>query len=194
MSTIPKTPPRAVRGWSTALPLLPLYTSVGLLLTSFVGSLVTRAQGSYFGIVDVTALLIGLALMFITAPVTLSIASGRSDRFRAGVFYAGGGAALLAIWPFFVVWFVFPLGEGAHIACQYALGPSSGRILATTQSLFPMQIHCNTTQGSNMASVYSGWESAGLSSVTVLLVAAVAVGIWLMATRGRKAAEPQSTG
>jgi hypothetical protein len=167
---------------------LPFFIGVGLLLVSYVGSLVTRALDSYFGFVDVAALLIGVLLILIAAPLVQLPAHGQSDRFQAGMRYTGGSAALLAIWPFIVVWFVFPPGDGAHTACQDALGAGDGRILGTTRTLFPAQIHCDTTQGTSMASVYSGWESAGLSSVTVLLVAVVIFGIWLMATQGRKAA------
>lgn len=166
--------------------MLPFYISVGLFLASFIGSLFTRAYGSYFGFVDVTAFLIGLAILFITAPLVLTAASGPSNRFRIGVFCAGAGSALLALWPFVLVLLVFPTGESAHVACRDTLGGSGGRIIAITQSLFPTQIHCDTTQGTDMAAVYSGWESAGLSSVTLLLVAVVAVGVWLMATRGRR--------
>ena len=164
--------------------MLPFYISVGLFLVSFIGSFITEEESSYFGPVEVTTLLAGLALLFISAPLVLSTASRQSDRFRAGMFSAGTAAALLAVWPFVLVVLVFPVGNDARNACRDMVGASAGRITDITQSLFPTQIRCDTTQGANMASVYSGWESAGLSSVTLFLAGFVAVGIWLMTRHG----------
>ena len=182
-------PPLHNKDRSLRLPTLPFFIGVGFLLASYIGSLVTSALDSYFGFVEVYALLIGLVVLFITVPLSGLAARDRSDGFLAGMLCAGGGAALLAIWPFFVLWVVFPGGDGVHTACSDDLGASGGRIIdiETVRSLFPTQIFCNTTEGVK-ATVYSGWEAAGLSSVTVLLVAVVAFGIWLMATHGRKAA------
>jgi hypothetical protein len=129
-----------------------------------------------------SGLALGLLVLFVSAPLTVSAAHDGGPLFRRGLFFTTAGAVLLAVWPLALMAVIFPVGEAARVECMDDLGGTGGRITDITPSLIPAQVYCDTTQGVRWGAIFSGWESAGLTGVTLLLAASVVNGVWLIAS------------
>lgn len=107
---------------------------------------------------------------------------------RTGTAIAGFGFFALVLWRFIVAIFVFPRPEAAYEDCAQAV---FGTLTHVNYSVFPTQIYCETAEDDFGATIYSFWGSAGLTSVSVLLVLVILYGMWMVVRREKN--EPQPT-
>ena len=100
---------------------------------------------------------------------------------------AAGSGILLFIWPFVLGVILSPDPERVYSACLRATG---GVDMSLHDTVFPTQIYCQ--EGANSATYYTIWESAGLSSVLVVLVLAILYGVWMTIRRDESGPLPTS--
>ena len=107
-----------------------------------------------------------------------------SEALQTGAALLGTALATLIIWPFMLGFFIFPSSETVYSRC---LDATNGHLLHINRSIFPTQIYCETPDESYAGTIYSFWESAGLSLVIIVLVLAMFVGVWMMVRRNKRA-------
>ena len=100
---------------------------------------------------------------------------------------AAGAGILLFIWPFVLGVILSPDPERVYSACLSATG---GVDMSLHDTVFPTQIYCQ--EGLSSATYYTVWESAGLSSVFVILVLAILYGVWMMIRLDESGPQPTS--
>jgi hypothetical protein len=100
---------------------------------------------------------------------------------------AAGAGILLFIWPFVLGVILSPDPERVYSVC---LGATGGVDMSLHDTVFPTQNYCQ--EGASSATYYTIWESAGLSSVFVILVLAILYGVWMAIRRDESGPQPTS--
>jgi hypothetical protein len=107
-----------------------------------------------------------------------------SEDFGAGVTLVITGLVMLFVWQFILNFIVLGGGKKTYDVCLSAV---DGPLLNMDRWAFPTQIWCETEGNAYAGAVYPVWQSVGFSSVTVILVAVMLYGVWVMVRRDTSA-------
>ena len=105
------------------------------------------------------------------------------DAVRAGGALAGIGLLAVAAWPYLLAALAFPSGEDVYSRCLMLV---DGKLTNINLSTFPVQIFCETEGNRAAGSIYTAWESLGMSSVLAFVVLSGFYGLWMMVRRDRR--------
>jgi hypothetical protein len=101
--------------------------------------------------------------------------------FRTGASVAGLGLAGFLFWMF-ILNFILGGGLSADIYDR-CLTATNGLLKSINRSTFPTQVWCEIEGNAYAGALYSFWESAGLSSVSVGFAIVMLYGGWMMVRR-----------
>ncbi|WP_206750849.1 hypothetical protein [Cryobacterium sp. TMB1-7] len=103
---------------------------------------------------------------------------------RTGSTLVGAGLGGLFLWNFILGFYI--LGSHAEEYYETCLSATEGRLVHINRSTFPTQIWCEVEGDAHAGTVYSFWQSLGLSTVFVILVLIVLYGVWMMVRQGKR--------